>query len=728
MSHQPNHIYEFGSYRLDTGEHLLLRDGQVVLLQPKVFDLLRVLVERHGHLLEKEELMALVWPDTVVEEANLANNISILRKVLGENGERFIETVPKRGYRFVAPVNQIAEDDGQPGSGPTSKTAATGDKAARPSDTEQSIGRKRGRILAIALSLLAFVAVAMLGIHRMRERRTAADSFHEMQIRRLTNSGKAFEAAISADGQFLAYISTTTFVGGYHSLWIKQLTTNRETQLVPEAGFRYRGLAFSPDGNFIYYSQRRGQESRHTLYRISILGGEPQPLLAGVDSAISFSPDGKQIAFVREDQTVGESALMISETNGAGERKIAVCKFPETYSVDGPAWSPDGKWIAVAKMIPTPDFHFRLIALRATDGTEHAVGNTKWAWLMRVAWLKGGEMLAAVGRLRSGGTNDQLWLVDYPDGKIHKLTNDLNSYRNLNLTPDSTRLVTVHAEINSNLWVVPVKNPRNALLITNDPISQNGARGLDWTPDGKIVFTSLANGRQNLWMVNADGDHPRQLTADSDDNNHFPSVSTDGKYVVFASSRSGPSHIWRMELDGGNLMELSGGKHDVKPNCSPDGEWVVYSSERNSKRVIVKTSLREGGAETALTDKFSDFPVISPDGKLVACLYHKEILSPLKVALLPTAGGAPIQMLDLPNTYPWPSVRWMPSGRALSYLDPKDHSANVWLYSLDDGTSSKLTDFQEEQIFAYAWSRDGRYLACARGMVHRNVVMISQFR
>src|SRR5215470_11683960 len=110
MSHQPKPIYEFGPYRLDSGERLLSHDGEVVPLQPKVFDLLLVLVERHGRLLEKDELMKAVWPDTIVEEVNLANNISILRKTLSENGERFIETAPKRGYRFVASVREIVEE------------------------------------------------------------------------------------------------------------------------------------------------------------------------------------------------------------------------------------------------------------------------------------------------------------------------------------------------------------------------------------------------------------------------------------------------------------------------------------------------------------------------------------------------------------------------------------------------------------------------------------------
>src|SRR5262245_33884000 len=109
MSHQPNHIYDFGAFRLDVTERMLMRDGEAIPLQPKAFDLLHVLVEHHGHLLEKDELLKVVWPDAIVEEVNLANNISGLRKALCEdgNGQRFIETVPRRGYRFVAGVRQI---------------------------------------------------------------------------------------------------------------------------------------------------------------------------------------------------------------------------------------------------------------------------------------------------------------------------------------------------------------------------------------------------------------------------------------------------------------------------------------------------------------------------------------------------------------------------------------------------------------------------------------------
>jgi Tol biopolymer transport system component len=120
--------------------------------------------------------------------------------------------------------------------------------------------------------------------------------------------------------------------------------------------------------------------------------------------------------------------------------------------------------------------------------------------------------------------------------------------------------------------------------------------------------------------------------------------------------------------------------------------------------------------------------VVSPDNKLIACLYQEETSSPRKIALLPLAGGAPVEVLNLPNTHPWPSVRWHPDGGALSYLDPKENSTNVWLFPLNGREPFKLTDFHDEQVFAYSWSRDGRYLACARGTIHRDVVMISRFK
>src|SRR5262245_11326568 len=141
MSQQPNPIYELGPDRLDAAERLLSRGGEVVPLQPKAFDLLLALVERPGRLLEKDELMKVVWPDTVVEEVNLANNISILRKTLGANGQQFIETVPKRGYRFVMPVRELSAEPGAVADAPPQKMAT-----ATEAENSRSSGRMAWRL------------------------------------------------------------------------------------------------------------------------------------------------------------------------------------------------------------------------------------------------------------------------------------------------------------------------------------------------------------------------------------------------------------------------------------------------------------------------------------------------------------------------------------------------------------------------------------------------------
>jgi DNA-binding winged helix-turn-helix (wHTH) protein/TolB-like protein len=155
MSQQSKHLYEFGPFRLDAGERLLQRDGESVPLTPKAFDLLLALVEHHGHLLEKDELLKLVWPDTFVEEANLSYNISLIRKALsdGENGHRYIETVPKRGYRFVDEVREIGAEQVK------IIEAALEESWAASRRAEKSSGQ--GRRLAAISGVVTLIAVMM---------------------------------------------------------------------------------------------------------------------------------------------------------------------------------------------------------------------------------------------------------------------------------------------------------------------------------------------------------------------------------------------------------------------------------------------------------------------------------------------------------------------------------------------------------------------------------------
>src|SRR5262245_21117056 len=220
MRHRPKRIFEFGPYRLDAAERLLRRGDETIPLQPRVFDLLLTLVERHGRLLEKDELMREVWPDAIVEETNLATNISILRKILGNGGDgrRFIETVPKRGYRFVADVRELKADSVDPilekrdgvihkeereeEEVVVAEVALTRERADRSNRGKEARWRTSVTLLT---SCLVVVGLAIAAIYLSASSRSKGPTPSSVKITRLISTGDASRATISPDGRYVAY-------------------------------------------------------------------------------------------------------------------------------------------------------------------------------------------------------------------------------------------------------------------------------------------------------------------------------------------------------------------------------------------------------------------------------------------------------------------------------------------------------------------------------------------
>jgi Tol biopolymer transport system component len=319
----------------------------------------------------------------------------------------------------------------------------------------------------------------------------------------------------------------------------------------------------------------------------------------------------------------------------------------------------------------------------------------------------------------------QVWHVSYPGGEVRRITNDTNGYAGIRLTADSTALVTVRTEQISNVWTAPGGDASRASQITSS--NSDGVGGISWTPDGKIVYTTMARGSSNISIVNADGTGQRQLTVDARDN-FSPSVSLDERYIVFVSNRTGSRCVWRMDIDGSNPRQLTYDIDARRPEISPDGKWVVYWDVGSGKRVLWKVSI-DGGNKMQLTDYFSRHPAVSPDGTQIVFVFLDEQAKPkrLRIAIIPFDGGPPVQIFDLPQP-PAQTVRWTQDGRALTYLDTRNGVYNVWAKPLDGSAPKQLTNFTTDQIFAYAWSRDGKRLACARGSQNSDVVLINAIR
>ncbi|MBO0799753.1 MAG: winged helix-turn-helix domain-containing protein, partial [Blastocatellia bacterium] len=363
-----DYYYQFGPFLVDVSNRLLLRDGAPVALPPKVFDALYVLIENSGRVLEKGDLMNHLWPDSFVEEGNLTQTIFQLRKALGESAsnQQYIETIPRRGYRFIGEIKVINGEDGggfaKQFSGMTEnfqiqnayrddvededgvdRQPETGDR--QPIDVNEAVvfdhrqqelvslvshrrqhvsfeaAKKSGKWIRLryaAVTLLT-VIVIVAGLYVLNQRTPLigrADApFNKIpQIRKLTTSGNAQLPSLSPNGNYVAYVLNDD---GRQSVRVRHVNSTSEVQVVPPAAVTYRGITFSPDGSFIYYVVLEKDQVNGTLYQAPVLGGNTRKILELVDSAITFSPDGNHFAFVRTNDEQQETSLICANADGS---------------------------------------------------------------------------------------------------------------------------------------------------------------------------------------------------------------------------------------------------------------------------------------------------------------------------------------------------------------------------------------------------------------------------
>lgn len=531
------------------------------------------------------------------------------------------------------------------------------------------------------------------------------------EITRLTNSGTSVCAAISPDGKLVAHAEKKN---GTQELVVTRTVNSATSELVPAADVNYLGVTFSLDNDYLYFT-RTEKGDTGVLYQVALPGSKPRKIKEGVDSAISFSPNGDRFSFVRFDPAGSEYALMIADTDGAGEAVLATRQGGSKFSVAGPAWSPDGKKIVCASGQWDKGYHMSLVEIDVASRQEKPIGSAEWFSVLQVAWLANQSGLIISAREKPMSPH-QLWRVPYPAGQPKRITHELAEYRGVSLSGE--KIVSTRIEWGWKIWVLPTTDPARAAAI----VSGSGlSYGLAWTGKGKIAFSSMVQDTLNISLVDPDGSNRTQLTVNAGDN-YTPAASPDGRYIVFASNRNGSFNIWRVNAnDGSSPKQLTFTDSNFYPAFSPDGQLVAYDNQTNSTLTVWKVPT-EGGEATALIDKYR-MPVFSPDNQLIACRYDLESGS-REVAIIPAGGGAPVRQVPIP-ILEWQRVQWTPNGHALTYIDTADGSANIWSYDLSSGSPKQLTHFQGEQIFAYAWSPDYKQLACERGSKISDVAIIS---
>jgi serine/threonine protein kinase/Tol biopolymer transport system component len=604
---------------------------------------------------------------------------------------------------------------------PTAPGVAAQPSAAPSSSAAILLGEaKRHRIVVGVLIGFFVLLLGGLGysLYKLSTRKSELN-LQNMQIVRLTQSGKATDVAISPDGQYVVYALRE---GEMQSLNVRQVATGSDVQILAPDVVNFAGLTFSPDGNYIYFVRSFKQTATsNELFVMPVLGGTPRQLVRDIDAPVSFSPDGKQFAFVRGVPDKNEAHLLVAQADGSGERLLA--KLQAVIMMGfffGPAWSPDGKAIALTTTEATKGLRGVVSAVAVSDGTRREIYSSPNG-VGQVRWLADGSGLLAVISDPSQGFRGQLWYISFPGGEARRFTNDLMDYQDysLDLTRDRKTLVTIEGRRTSDLWVAPAGEASRARQITSGgpPVF-----GPSWMPNGEIVYQ---NRNGELFAARADGSNQTLLTP-NERSNYFPVACGDGRFLVFQAYRNEKINVWRMESDGSNPTQLTNQAFASFPTCSPDGKWVLYglSSDMSVWRIPI-----DGGTPTQLKIQNRNSPraQVSPDGKLLAYIaWGATMSSPSVLTVVPFDGGEPLYRFDLPASA-W-GFRWAPAGKALDYMLTRGGVSNIWRQPLAGGPPKQITDLKAGLIFGFDWSYDGKQLALARGTASHDVILISNFQ
>lgn len=629
-------VYRFDGFEIDAVSRTLSQGGEHVTLTPKVFEMLVAFLRRPGELLEKDELMSLLWPDSFVEEANLAQNVAVLRKALGENSRqpKYILTVPGRGYRFIADVSvpESLEDNGH-------VPAASIDEATVPKAGERR--RRHSSVSAIATVAVAAL-LAIVGWFVF-----ASDPEPAVTVGRTSQltawSGLDFYPSISPDGKTIAFSSDRS---GSFEIYTKQMLQGaREIQITSD-GLQNFQPVLSPDGSQIAYTSKL----RAGIFVVPSGGGAVRQLTT-FGTRPAWSPDGTQIAFQSDPlndlgsnvrNAMPPSTLWLVATSG-GEPRQLTQKSKPVGGHGAPAWSPDGKLI----VFDVNDWAVsELWTLSVSDGSMRRVNEDPRQESEGIFSADGKKIffIAETGSsiryvpISSNGkaVSEPVKILDASGTRI----------RQISLDRSGTKLVYATLATSSNIWLTAASG--DAVPLTKH--ANTRAVLAAFSPDGKtIVYQSFKTGSlAHLWLMNSDGGDQRQLTSRPGFN---PSWSADGNTIWFVGPEERPSGFWSVDPKTGLEKKLFDFDEPeifgARP--SPDGKYIVFNSNRSGTPNIWIRENRADAVARQFTfdEEFAGFPAWSPDGNWIAVQIKRG--EHTHVGVMPAEGGEITQITNDPG-------------------------------------------------------------------------------
>ena len=671
MSHSVKHLYEFGPFRLDATERLLLRDQQHIPLTPKAFETLLVLVEHDGHVIDKDEMMKKVWPDTFVEEVNLAKNVSCLRKILAtEHLEHYIETIPKRGYRFVAGVREVWAEEPAPqvpeldllspqitadparedveiriealasGNGVLKSSRFLG---AEPSVAASTRSRSLGSRVALPAVFLTLGAVVALGIWYFVLRPTPKPVTPLLKITPVTSlAGTEDQAAFSPDGNQIAFVWNGEKEDN-SDIYVKQIGAERPLRLTTNPG-PDTDPSWSPDGRYIAFLRQSAEDGG--VFLVPSLGGAERKLADAfpyrpvvIGNTLSYSPDGKLLA--APDKSSQQQPFSIFSISTEGGEKTKLTAPPTGFLGDFfPAFSPDQKTLAFVRSVSIAAADIYLLPLAGGESRRLTFDNTS---IRGLSWTSDGKEIVFASR--RGGSTYNLWKISITDATCERLTTNERDVYSPTISRQGNRLSYTQSMMDGNIWRFALHSTKSQ---ENSPLklisSTQEDNGPQYSPDGKkIVFASRRSGSFEIWVSDSDGSNARQITNSGGPLTGTPRWSPDGRQIVFDSWLEGNAAIYVIAADGSKPRRLTfDADEDVTPSWSRDGRWIYFGCTRSGSMQIWKVPV-EGGPTVQVTKQGGFEGFESADGKY---FYYAKGRAMPGIWRVPVAGGEETLVLD----------------------------------------------------------------------------------
>jgi eukaryotic-like serine/threonine-protein kinase len=605
------------------------------------------------------------------------------------------------------------------GTSGATATAVTG-RSSQASAVVAATGRNK---LGTGVSTIVGVVVLLAagyGVYSLIARKHAR-AFENFSVTKVTESGDAVDAQLSPDGKYILSLVRDKANKGLASLSLRNVPTNSMTQVEPPAEVWYNGLRFSPDGNYFYFVRSDpGNSFLKYLYRAPLLGGTPEKLAADVDSNVTFSPDGRKLAFIRDDNPEpGKYQLIVRSVDTGGETVLT--SGPSNQEIYNPAWSPDGKTI-MCNVVQPGEADSGLMAVDASTGKQQLFLSSA-DFLALPTWMPDGSgLLVLDSDQASNYTRSQIAFISYPEGKLNPVTRDTNTYFDLSVASSGQELATVLSEERWNLFVMSAASEGSDARMVH---SANPFTNFTWTHDGRLIYDK--DGTLN-W-VNPESGAKGVVSPESDVRSGDPWQCSNGHYTLFnrrQRSGNGSLKVWRADADGGNLKQLSNGKRDYYPVCSPDGKWVYYVDGITEQ--IMRVPIDGGSAQKVADLPFGEGFDISPDGGTIAFATVDHAAGHEgKLALVATDTGKVRQSLKFERG-PGGIIRFSRDGKAIAYTIHENGVENLWQQPLDGSPGKQLTSFTAERILDFHWSFDGSKLAMVRGHNDSDVVLIHEQR